>query len=82
MRMKSFAFGTLELIGEITDLSVKDDWLIMNIKTTTPAGWTLKAALTHADLWRMIKLMCTWSNFCYTLFGFGKPKDTNHIPEF
>ena len=82
MRMKSFAFGTLELVGDITDVSVKDDWIIMNINTTTPAGWTLRAAMTRSDLWTMVKLMCRWSNFRYLVFGSGKAKDAAETPDY
>jgi len=82
MRMKSIAFGTLELVGQIIDIAVKDEWLIINIRTTTPAGWTLRAALTREDLWKMIKLMCRPSTFYYIVFGFGKPRDKDRIPEY
>lgn len=82
MRMKSVAFGALELVGEIIDLTVKEDWLIMNVRTTTPAGWTLSTALTRADLWKMMRLLCKPSVLWYILFGFGKPRDKERSPEY
>ena len=83
MRMKSTAImGILELVGEISDLRVKDEWLIMNLRTTTPSGWNLKVALSHADLLTLLKLLCRPRNLAYFLFGFGKPGDKNRIPEY
>jgi len=80
--MKSFAFGTLELVGDITDVFVKDDWIIMNINTTTPAGWTLRAAMTRSDVWTMAKLMCRWSVIRSLVFGSGKAKDAAGAPDY
>ena len=82
MRMKSFAFGTLELVGDITDLTVKDGWLILNVNTTTPAGWTLRAAMTREDLWMMVRRMCKWSTLRYLVFGCGKAKEAAEIPDY
>ncbi len=81
MRMKSTAImGTLEMVGDITDLRVKDDFLIMNVRTTV--GWNLRAALSHNDLLTFVKLLMRPSNLAYLLFGFGKPWDKNRIPEY
>lgn len=74
--------GTLEVVGEITHLNEKDEWLVLNLRTTTPAGWTLRAALTHEDVVRMIRLMLKPSNLRYIIFGFGKPSDKNRVPEY
>jgi len=82
MRMKSHFMGTLEVVGQITQLKEKEDWLILNIRTTTPAGWNLTAALTHEDIVTMIKLMLRPSNLRYVLFGFGKPSDKTRVPEY
>ena len=82
MRMKAQFMGTLEVVGEITDLRVKDELLIMNVRTTTPAGWNLKAALSHADLLALLRLLCKPRNLFYVLFGFGKPADKKRIPEY
>lgn len=82
MRMKSTFMGTMEMVGDITSLKVKDDWLIMNLKTTTPTGWTLTAAMSHGDLMNLLKLMFKPSNLGYVIFGFGRPKDKNRVPEY
>ena len=74
--------GNLEIIGDITDLRLKDEWLVMNLRTTTPAGWNLKAAMSHADLMALIKLMFKPKNILYVLFGFGKPSDKTRVPEY
>ena len=81
VRMKSTAImGTLEMVGEITDIKVKDDFLIMNLRTTV--GWNLRAALSHNDLLTFMKLLMKPRNLAYILFGFGKPRDKNRIPEY
>ena len=81
MRMKSTAImGTVEMVGEITDIGVKDEFLVMNIRTTV--GWNLRAALSHSDLLTFLKLILKPRNLAYVLFGFGKPKDKNRAPEY
>lgn len=82
MRMKAEFMGTLEVVGAITKLQRKDDWLVMNVRTTAPAGWNLRAAFTHQDLVTMIKFMLKPSVLGYIIFGFGKPRDKNKRPEY
>jgi hypothetical protein len=83
VRMKSTTLmGNLEIVGEITDLRVKDEWLIMNLRTSTPAGWNLKAAMSHADMMALLKLLLKPKNIGYVLFGFGKPADKNRTPKY
>ncbi len=83
LRMKSTAImGALELEGKISDLRVKNDWLIMNLRTTTPAGWNLKAAISHSDLLTVARLMFRPRNILYVLFGFGKPREKFRNPEY
>jgi hypothetical protein len=82
MRMKAEFMGALEVIGEISKLERNDEWLVMNVRTTTPVGWNLRAAFTHKDLLTMIKLIIKPSNLRYIIFGFGKPRDPNKPPEY
>ncbi len=82
MRMKAEFMGTLEVVGEITNIKEMDEWLILNIRTTAPVGWNLRAALTHKDLVTMIKFMLNPSILRYIIFGFGKPKDQKRLPEY
>ncbi len=82
MRMKSTFMGAIEIVGEIDNLKVKDDWLIMNLRTTTPTGWNLTAALTHRDVMSLLKFMLKPGNLRYVIFGFGKPKDKDRSPEY
>ncbi len=83
MKMKSRFLGAVELEGQITDLRIEKNWMIMTLKTTTPAGLDLKAAMTHDDLVTLIKLICKKpGNLAYAIFGFGKPKDKVNSPEY
>ena len=83
MRMKStHILGTLELVGDISDLNVKGKWIIMNLRTTTPTGWNLKAALSHADLLNLLKLLFRPRNMTRFLFGFCRRGNKDQIPEY
>jgi hypothetical protein len=82
MRMKSTGIWPLELIGKITDVKVLDDWLIMHLRTSTPAGWDLKAALTHEDLRTLFKLLLKPSNLKYLVLGFFRPLGNKPPPEY
>ena len=82
MRMKAEFMGTLEVVGEITRLQHKGDWLIMNVSTTVPTGWNLRAAFTHQDIMTMMKFMFKPSVLRYIIFGAGKPGDKNQRPEY
>lgn len=80
--MKARFIGNLEVVGQITQLKKMENWLILNIRTSTPAGWNLYAALTHKDILTMIKLMLKPSIFCYVILGFGKPNSKTQVPKY
>jgi len=81
VRMKSTALmGTLEMTGKISDIKVKDEFLVMNLRTSV--GWNLRAAMSHEDILTFIKLMLKPANLAYVLFGFGKPRDKLRVPEY
>lgn len=83
MRMKSTGIvGDLEMLCEISDIRPKDGWLIVNIRTTTPVGWNLRVALSHADILTLLKLLCKPSNLACILFGFGRSKHKERIPDY
>lgn len=82
MRLKATFMGTMEMVGNITSLKVKDDWLVMNLSTIAPMGWNMSAALTHEDLMTLLRLMLKPRNLRYVLFGSGKPRDQNRMPEY
>lgn len=83
VRMKSsHVLGTLELVGEISDLTVKGKWLILNLRTTTPAGWNLKTAMSYSDLLTLLILLFRPRNFFKFLFGWCKFGNKDHVPEY
>jgi len=73
MKMKVSGLQHVELIGNVTQLSESDGYLVMNVKLDSPVGWTATAALTHRDLMTLVKLLLRPSALRYILFGFGKP---------
>ena len=81
MRIKSTAImGNLEMAGQISEIKVKDEFLVMNIRTTV--GWNLRAALSHEDICTFIRLLMKPGNLAYVLLGFGKPRDKARVPEY
>lgn len=82
MRMKSEGFGSIEIAGDITSLKQSEGYLIMNVNTSTPVGWHVRAALTHKDLMTILKQMLKPGNLLYLLFGFGRPRNTSVCPDY
>ena len=82
MKMKAEFMGTLEVTGDISKLTRQGDWLILNVKTTAPVGWNVRAAFSHRDLMSMAKFMLKPSVLLYVIFGFGKPKDEKKSPDY
>ena len=74
--------GTLELVGDISDLNVKDKWIVMNLRTTTPTGWNLKAALSHTDVLHVLKLLFRPGNLIRFIFSFCRRGNKDQIPEY
>ena len=72
MRMKSTGLFPIEVVGDITELKPKDDWLILKVRTTTPTGWDLSTALTHQDMRTMLRLLLTPGNLRYLVAGLFK----------
>lgn len=75
MKMKVSGLQHVELIGDVTQLSESEGYLVMNVKLDNPVGWTATAALTHHDLMTLVKLLLKPSALRYILFGFGKPQN-------
>lgn len=82
MRIKSNAIGVLEMIGDITEIKQVDDWLIMHVRTTTPVGWDLRAALNTQDLRLLIKLLLKPRNLKYLVLGLVRPLGNTPPPEY
>lgn len=83
MRMKSsHILGTLELVGEISDLTVEGKWMVLNLRTTTPVGWNLKTAVSYSDLLRLLKLLLKPKSFFKFLCGCCIPGKKDQVPEY
>ncbi len=82
MRMKSTGILPIELVGKITDMNVSHDWLIMHLRTSTPAGWDLKAALTHEDVRTLFRLLIKPANLWYLIVGFLRHPGDKPPPEY
>lgn len=82
MRMRSTGLGKTELIAEVEDLKRMGDFLVMVVQTSSPVKWKVRAALTHKDLFALLRLMLKPSNLKYLLFGWIGKKKNPEIPSF
>ncbi len=82
MRMKSTGILPIELVGNITEVKAENNWVIMNVRTTTPAGWDLSTALTYEDMRTMLGLLIKPGNLRYLVVGFFKRSRDNPPPDY
>jgi hypothetical protein len=57
MLMRSTGLGRTELVGHVTGISVKDDYVIIAMKTTDPVKWQVRIAADLPDLLSIAKLL-------------------------
>ncbi len=72
MRMRSTGLGKTELVGEIVSLDKEGDYLVLNMKITSPTKWRVKAGLSFGDLLKLMGHMFKPANLAYLLVGFFK----------
>ncbi len=80
MRLRSTGLGKTELVGEVEDLKRSGDFLIMVVNTTSPVKWKVRAALSHKDMFSLLRMMLKWSILRYLLRIKDKPNA--EIPAF
>jgi hypothetical protein len=57
MLTRSTGLGRTELVGDIKNLDVKGDYIIIHCKTTDPVKWQVRVALNFTDLLITTKLI-------------------------
>lgn len=55
MLMRSTGLGKAELVSEIVGLKRQGDYLIMELQTTKPVRWKIRAGVSHKDLRMLLK---------------------------
>ena len=57
MLMRSTGLGRTELEGYVNALDVKEDYVIINMKTVEPVKWKVRVAADFSDLMTMTRLL-------------------------
>ncbi len=84
MRFKSSGLGKTELKGDLVDLSLAgEDLLVLHIQTTEPVQWHLRAGLEFSDIPKILRGLLKPSILFFiirTLFYIKKaPKEPDEL---
>jgi len=82
LRFRSTGLGKTMLQGELADIVVVDDMLVVHIQSTTPVRWRIRAALTFRGLLQVIKMALKTSIIKFVLFGFRTLKNPKLPDDF
>ena len=90
MRVKSTGLGKTELFQVFSKVYAKQDYLVIEMRTTEPVKWHVRTAATYTDLLTIIKLVLKpaviwWliKGFIVGLFtGFKRAKNPRPIEEY
>ena len=55
MRMRSTGLGKTELEADVASLELKEGMLLLNIQTTKPVIWHIRAGIQRKDIFKMMK---------------------------
>ena len=72
MRFRSTGLGKTEMRGDVYDFVKESDLFVLYVKTTQPAGWTIRAGLTYQDFFKVISLILRPKTLFSILFGWLK----------
>jgi hypothetical protein len=81
-RFRSTGLGEQMLMGEPLKLLVIDDMLIMQVQTTEPVQWVIRAAFTYRGLFRALKLALNPAVIKFILFGWKNLKNPKLTDKF
>ena len=70
------------LMGEPLKFLVKDDMLIMQVQTTEPVQWVIRAAFTYRGLFKALKLALNPSVIKFLLLGWKSVKKPRLTSDF
>ncbi|UCD28976.1 MAG: hypothetical protein JSV03_00390 [Planctomycetota bacterium] len=78
--MRSTGLGKTELRGDISSLEPHEGLLILNVQTTSPVQWHVRAGMQRKDI---LKLLTSVFNFKVIKFlvgiTIGKPKEPSEF---
>ena len=81
-RFRSTGLGEQMLMGEPLKFLVVDDMLVMQVQTTEPVQWVIRAGLTYRGLLSALKLALTPSVIKFLLFGWKGMKNPKLTSDF
>jgi hypothetical protein len=75
MRMRSTGLGTTELVGNVSDITRENGYLVLHVNTIEPVRWHVRTAMSWVDLFKIGLLMIKPSTLLFVLTSlFQKPK--------
>ncbi len=84
MRVRSTGLGNMEMIAAFTKLEpVENGFVIMEMHSSAPMSFKIRAALTGADLRHLIGMMLKNPSLTFKiLFSLFEKKNTRTVPKF
>ena len=76
MRIRSTGLGKTELQGDISSLEPREGLLILNVQTTSPVQWHVRAGMQRKDILKLIK-----SAFSFRIIKYLLGTTTNKYAE-
>lgn len=83
MRVRSTGLGKMEMVAGFTRLEpVENGYIIMELHSSAPMQFRIRAALTGADLRNLMKLMLKKPSLIFQIIGsMFQKKNDNPSPE-
>ena len=81
-RFRSTGLGEQMLMGEPLKFLVVDDMLVMQVQTTEPVQWVIRAGFTYRGLLRALKLALNPAVIKFLLFGWKSIKSPKLTSNF
>ncbi len=60
MRMRSTGLGKTELEADLVSIEMKEGMLLMNIQSTKPVIWHIRAGIQRKDIFKLIGAMLSF----------------------
>ena len=79
MRMRSTGLGKTELVGDIAGVTMIGSILVLNVHTTSPVRWHVRAAIQRKDILKLAKAIFSFALLKYlfcTLIKSSKEPET------
>ena len=81
MLFRSTGLGKTELKAKVTGMVRQGDYLILQVETTEPVRWKIRAGLSMPDMWTVIRAMMSPANF-KIMFSRRWAREAKHPGEF